>query len=64
MFEGHLLFEGPIEPASPGLYLHHIRQRALERVERDLLESMDGIVFYALCGEAEMVYFSRTEIRV
>ena len=53
--EAILLFEGHIEPASLELYLHHIWHRALEQVERDLWEAMDGVVFDPLHSEAKTV---------
>ena len=47
VFVGHLL-----EPMSPKLYRHNIRQRAFEPVKRDLWKAMDGVVFDPLHNEA------------
>ena len=58
-YGGHVIYEDCAEPANLELYHQHIRRRAIEVVQLDLLEAMDR-EFY----DAEAIYFSQTAIRV
>ena len=40
-YGGHMIYEDRAEPADLELYHQHIRQRAVEVVELDLLAAMD-----------------------
>ena len=59
-----MIYEDHVEPANLGLYHQHIRQRAVEVVELDLLAAMDREFYDPWRSEAEAIYFSQTAIRV
>ena len=59
-----MIYEDRAEPADLELYHQHIRQRAIEVVELDLLAAMDREFYDPWRSEAEAIYFSHTAIHV